>query len=105
MSARQERVHTAQQTRITIVTIATKYTCVPCSTPSFLMQHITLLSAAGQVECAKLLLEVGTNPNAAVDGTPALHLAVCLGMHADKQETALQLVQLLLDHEALPLDL
>lgn len=58
---------------------------------------------AGHVDCAALLMEGGSSVSADCDGSPCLHLAVCSGALPGREGAALQLVQLLLDAGADPM--
>ncbi len=62
------------------------------------------LPLAGQVQCAEELLSAGMSASGRCDGCPPLNMAACLAMHPGRAETALQLIQLLLQHEASPTD-
>ncbi|KAL6757380.1 ankyrin repeat-containing domain protein [Haematococcus lacustris] len=59
----------------------------------------------GQVQCVEVLLRAGASPDSRCDGTPALSLAVCHGLHPGKGQAALRMVELLLQHGAQPFDM
>ncbi|GFH24526.1 ANK_REP_REGION domain-containing protein, partial [Haematococcus lacustris] len=59
----------------------------------------------GQVQCVEVLLRAGASPDSRCDGTPALSLAVCHGLHPGKGQAALRMVELLLQHGAQPFDI
>ncbi|KAJ9527573.1 hypothetical protein QJQ45_025848, partial [Haematococcus lacustris] len=65
--------------------------------------HVAVLK--GQVQCVEVLLRAGASPDSRCDGTPALSLAVCHGLHPGKSQAALRMVELLLQHGAQPFDM
>ncbi|KAH7624757.1 hypothetical protein Ndes2526B_g00126 [Nannochloris sp. 'desiccata'] len=64
--------------------------------------HVAILN--GQLEAVRILLDNGARVTAKCDGCPALHMAVCVGSHAEHAEFAAPAVQLLVNHGAVVLD-
>lgn len=62
-----------------------------------------MLIHTGHVECARCLIEAGADVQAECDGCPALILAVCTAALAGRGAAALQLVQMLLEAGADPM--
>ncbi|KAL4431738.1 hypothetical protein ABPG77_002954 [Micractinium sp. CCAP 211/92] len=62
--------------------------------------HVALLH--GQLEAARALLECGASSTVPCEGSPPLHVAVCVSAHPDKRAFAEAAVALLLQHGADP---
>ncbi|KAL4440406.1 hypothetical protein ABPG75_003407 [Micractinium tetrahymenae] len=62
--------------------------------------HVALLH--GQLEAARALLECGASAGVACEGSPPLHIAVCVAAHPSKRAFAEAAVALLLQHAADP---
>jgi hypothetical protein len=60
-------------------------------------------AAAGHVDCARCLVEAGADVQAECDGCPSLILAVCTAALPGRQAAVLELVQLLLEAGADPM--
>lgn len=56
------------------------------------------LSRAGHVECVKLILAASARTTQALEASPVLHVATCLGAHSAKQQAAFEISSLLLTH-------
>lgn len=59
--------------------------------------------AAGHVDCVRCLVEAGADVQAECDGCPSLILAVCTAVLPGRQAAVLELVQLLLEAGADPM--
>lgn len=61
-----------------------------------------VFASAGQLEAARALLECGASSSVPCEGSPPLHVAVCVSAHPDKRAFAEAAVALLLQHGADP---
>lgn len=68
--------------------------------PPLLCTSPTLMIAAGYPRCAEVLLTRGASVRKDCDGSPPLHMAVCLGLFVAKQQACHELVDLLLSQGA-----
>lgn len=64
--------------------------------------HAPLSAAAGQLEAARALLECGASSGVPCEGSPPLHVAVCVAAHPAKRAFSEAAVALLLQHGADP---
>ena len=60
--------------------------------------HVALLN--GQAECARLMLEAGSEPYITLEGSPALHVAIAAGSLPHFADAAVECVALLVEKEA-----
>lgn len=67
------------------------------------VRYAGTLNLAGHVDCARLLIAAQADVSVDCDGCPCLHLATCTGALAACESTALQLVSLLLEAGADPI--
>jgi acetoin utilization deacetylase AcuC-like enzyme/ankyrin repeat protein len=64
--------------------------------------HVAILH--GRLEAARALLAAGARPRLRVEGSPALHLATCVGAHPEHADFAPPAVALLLNAGVVPYD-
>lgn len=57
---------------------------------------------AGHLECMQSLLEAGSDVSKLCEGSPPLHMAVCVGALPHKESFAEATVRMLLKHGAVP---
>jgi hypothetical protein len=62
------------------------------------------LPRAGQAGAARALLERGASLQPPLEGSPPLHVAVCVAAHGSKRGVALEAIRLLLEFGADPFE-